>query len=188
MKWYIIFLCFHSIIIILTICSKTCVCYHRAFLLGRQGLGKTVQMISLICTNSAKPGSSSTKLKKIVTAGMKTAQGRTSVSCFFCTVLMPVAQPLTHVVVAHIYFSGAGPTLIVAPLSVVKTWQDQFAHHVEKGALNVFIYHGTSRKSAAELQKYDVVITTYVAQHLFSIKLFLTCVVPISISSLAIVA
>ncbi len=107
---------------------------------------------------------------------------------FFCTVLMPVAQPLTHVVVAHIYFSGAGPTLIVAPLSVVKTWQDQFAHHVEKGALNVFIYHGTSRKSAAELQKYDVVITTYVAQHLFSIKLFLTCVVPISIPSLAIVA
>jgi hypothetical protein len=27
----------------------------------------------------------------------------------------------------------AGPTLIVAPLSVVKTWEDQFAVHVDKG-------------------------------------------------------
>jgi SNF2 family DNA or RNA helicase len=54
-------------------------------------------------------------------------------------------------------------TLVVAPLALIKQWEDEIKTKVAKShALRVLVHHGTSRtKSALELKKYDVVITTY---------------------------
>jgi SNF2 family DNA or RNA helicase len=53
-------------------------------------------------------------------------------------------------------------TLLVAPLSAVKNWEDQILEHMKPGALMYCIYHGPNRTSNAfELSKYDVVVTTY---------------------------
>jgi SWI/SNF-related matrix-associated actin-dependent regulator of chromatin subfamily A3 len=60
--------------------------------------------------------------------------------------------------------SGRGPTLIVAPLSVMSNWSGQILHHVHgEHALKVYTYHGTARvdMSASDFGEYDVVITTY---------------------------
>lgn len=57
-----------------------------------------------------------------------------------------------------------GPTLIVAPLSVMSNWTSQAAQHISKEhALNVYIYHGTGRvhMKAADFAQYDIVLTTY---------------------------
>ncbi|KAF2485693.1 SNF2 family N-terminal domain-containing protein [Neohortaea acidophila] len=54
-------------------------------------------------------------------------------------------------------------TLVVAPLALIKQWEDEIKTKVAKShALRVLVHHGPSRtKSAIELKKYDVVITTY---------------------------
>lgn len=54
-------------------------------------------------------------------------------------------------------------TLVVAPLALIKQWEDEIKTKVSRShALRVLVHHGPSRtKSAYELKKYDVVITTY---------------------------
>lgn len=54
-------------------------------------------------------------------------------------------------------------TLVVAPLALIKQWESEIKTKVTRShALKVLVHHGPSRtKSAAELKKYDVVITTY---------------------------
>ncbi|KAK7005619.1 DNA repair protein rad5 [Favolaschia claudopus] len=53
-------------------------------------------------------------------------------------------------------------TLIVAPLSILSNWEKQIEDHCESGALTYYVYYGTKRDiGAKDLQKYDVVITTY---------------------------
>ncbi|TFK44820.1 SNF2 family N-terminal domain-containing protein [Crucibulum laeve] len=53
-------------------------------------------------------------------------------------------------------------TLIVAPLSVLSNWEKQIADHCAQRALSTYVYYGNKRSlSAAELQKFDIVITTY---------------------------
>jgi len=54
-------------------------------------------------------------------------------------------------------------TLVVAPLALIKQWEDEIKTKVSKThPLRVLVHHGASRtKSANELKKYDVVITTY---------------------------
>ncbi|KAK5108433.1 hypothetical protein LTR62_008320 [Meristemomyces frigidus] len=54
-------------------------------------------------------------------------------------------------------------TLVVAPLALIKQWEDEIKTKVTRShALRVLVHHGANRtKSAAELKKYDVVITTY---------------------------
>ncbi|KAF7376249.1 DNA repair protein rad5 [Mycena sanguinolenta] len=53
-------------------------------------------------------------------------------------------------------------TLIVAPLSVLSNWEKQIHDHCVPGALTSYVYYGTKRDiDTDELQKYDVVITTY---------------------------
>ncbi|EON68641.1 hypothetical protein W97_07899 [Coniosporium apollinis CBS 100218] len=54
-------------------------------------------------------------------------------------------------------------TLVVAPLALIKQWEAEIKSKVTKShALRVLVHHGPSRtKRAADLQKYDVVITTY---------------------------
>ncbi|KAK0345257.1 hypothetical protein LTR59_015971 [Friedmanniomyces endolithicus] len=54
-------------------------------------------------------------------------------------------------------------TLVVAPLALIKQWEAEIKTKVTRShTLRVLLHHGPSRtKSAKELQKYDVVITTY---------------------------
>ncbi|OQN98356.1 hypothetical protein B0A48_15623 [Cryoendolithus antarcticus] len=54
-------------------------------------------------------------------------------------------------------------TLVVAPLALIKQWEGEIKSKVTRShSMKVLIHHGPSRtKSAAELKKYDVVITTY---------------------------
>ncbi|KAA6413716.1 MAG: snf2 family helicase [Lasallia pustulata] len=57
-----------------------------------------------------------------------------------------------------------GPTLIIAPVSVMSNWSGQITRHVAPDkALRVLTYHGGSKKhmNAKDFQKYDVVISTY---------------------------
>jgi len=54
-------------------------------------------------------------------------------------------------------------TLVVAPLALIRQWEDEIKTKVTRShALRVLVHHGASRtKSASELKKYDIVITTY---------------------------
>jgi SNF2 family DNA or RNA helicase len=54
-------------------------------------------------------------------------------------------------------------TLVVAPLALIKQWEGEIKTKVSrKHAMKVLVHHGPSRtKDAAQLKKYDVVITTY---------------------------
>ncbi|KAK8079289.1 hypothetical protein PG994_003096 [Apiospora phragmitis] len=55
-------------------------------------------------------------------------------------------------------------TLIVAPLALLKQWEAEIRHKVERHyRLKTFIYHSQNKKgmTAAKLMKYDVVLTTY---------------------------
>ena len=50
----------------------------------------------------------------------------------------------------------------VIPLSVLSNWQSQIDEHCAPGALTYVTYYGANRNlGAEELEKYDVVLTTY---------------------------
>ncbi|KAB5566446.1 SNF2 family N-terminal domain-containing protein [Coniochaeta sp. 2T2.1] len=54
-------------------------------------------------------------------------------------------------------------TLVVAPLALIRQWEAEIKDKITPDkALKVYVHHGPSRtKSARELMRYDVVITTY---------------------------
>ncbi|KAJ3182136.1 hypothetical protein HDU85_003178 [Gaertneriomyces sp. JEL0708] len=53
-------------------------------------------------------------------------------------------------------------TLIVAPLALIKQWEQEIATKTKKGSLSVLLYHGSSRsKDLKKITSHDVVITTY---------------------------
>lgn len=54
-------------------------------------------------------------------------------------------------------------TLVVAPLAVIKQWEAEISNRVDSDhKLRVCVHHGPKRtRHAADLRKYDVVITTY---------------------------
>ncbi|GMP97869.1 hypothetical protein CsSME_00045965 [Camellia sinensis var. sinensis] len=52
-------------------------------------------------------------------------------------------------------------TLIVCPPSVFATWVTQLREHTRPGRLKVYMYYGERTQDAEELQKYDIVLTTY---------------------------
>jgi SWI/SNF-related matrix-associated actin-dependent regulator of chromatin subfamily A3 len=55
-----------------------------------------------------------------------------------------------------------GPTLIVAPLSVLSNWESQIQFHVhEEHMPRILMFHPFKPLSTAEMQRYDVVITSY---------------------------
>jgi SWI/SNF-related matrix-associated actin-dependent regulator of chromatin subfamily A3 len=59
---------------------------------------------------------------------------------------------------------GAGPTLVVAPLTVMSNWQQQIERHVhEEHRPSVLIYHGkgTNGITSAALSKFGMVVTSY---------------------------
>ncbi|CAK9143667.1 unnamed protein product [Ilex paraguariensis] len=56
---------------------------------------------------------------------------------------------------------GSKTTLIVCPASVFSTWVTQLREHTRPGRLKVYIYYGERTNDPDELQKYDIVLTTY---------------------------
>ncbi|BAE61932.1 unnamed protein product [Aspergillus oryzae RIB40] len=53
-------------------------------------------------------------------------------------------------------------TLIVAPVGVMSNWKNQIQDHTHsESAPQVHVYHGTGKKEAANLDQYDVVVTSY---------------------------
>ncbi|KAK2040137.1 SNF2 family domain-containing protein [Colletotrichum somersetense] len=65
-------------------------------------------------------------------------------------------------VISLILTGGPGPTLIVAPLSVMSNWEQQIRRHVKQEHLpKIFTYHGSNRATKNELAHYQVVITSY---------------------------
>lgn len=64
-------------------------------------------------------------------------------------------------------FEQKSPTLIIVPKRIIYQWYDEFKDRLEENALSVYLYYddefSEARKniSASELQKYDVVLTTY---------------------------
>jgi len=66
-------------------------------------------------------------------------------------------------VISLILTGGSGPTLIVAPVSVMSNWAQQVDRHVHKEhAPRVLVHHGAKKTtSKAELEKYDMVVTSY---------------------------
>ncbi len=64
--------------------------------------------------------------------------------------------------ISLIVTGGPGPTLIVAPLTVMSNWKQQVERHVhEEHAPEVSIFHGTQRKLTAAQAKSGVVVTSY---------------------------
>ncbi|KAF7315555.1 hypothetical protein MIND_00070800 [Mycena indigotica] len=62
----------------------------------------------------------------------------------------------------HASPSFSNSTLIVVPLSVLSNWEKQIGDHCVPGALSHYVYYGPKRDIGAnELQRFDVVITTY---------------------------
>ncbi|KAJ1982452.1 hypothetical protein H4R34_001711 [Dimargaris verticillata] len=57
--------------------------------------------------------------------------------------------------------TSTGPTLIVGPVAVVDQWVAEVKAKTHPGTLTVYKYHGATKITAAELQRYDVVVTTY---------------------------
>ncbi|PFH35129.1 SWI2/SNF2-containing protein RAD16 [Besnoitia besnoiti] len=55
-----------------------------------------------------------------------------------------------------------GRTLVVTPLAALLQWKDELEKFVRPGRLSVLVYHGPFRRGLkSELDKYDVVLTTY---------------------------
>ncbi|KAL5043945.1 hypothetical protein BDW71DRAFT_216068 [Aspergillus fruticulosus] len=53
-------------------------------------------------------------------------------------------------------------TLIISPVGVMSNWRNQIQEHTNpEQALRVLIYHGPGKKESANLDQYDVVVTSY---------------------------
>ncbi|XP_047318734.1 putative SWI/SNF-related matrix-associated actin-dependent regulator of chromatin subfamily A member 3-like 1 [Impatiens glandulifera] len=52
-------------------------------------------------------------------------------------------------------------TLVVCPPSVISTWVTQLGDHTKPGSMKMYMYYGERTDDPKELQKYDIVLTTY---------------------------
>src|SRR6266516_2900144 len=61
------------------------------------------------------------------------------------------------------YNTPGKSTLVVAPLALIRQWEQEISDKVaDSHKLRVCVHHGSQRtKRSADLKKYDVVITTY---------------------------
>lgn len=102
------------------------------------GLGKTLQILSLIVTTL--PASEEYAKKKPPPPPPRPAKGPEPEQPVMC----------------------AKTTLLICPLSTIGNWEEQVATHVQEDALNYYIYHGNKREQDIEkLVEYDMIITTY---------------------------
>ena len=110
-------------------------------LADEMGMGKTIQMISLLLTNKAlshddDPG-----------AARQDELRDTSDVAHDVNPETPMPR---------------GGNLIVVPTVALRQWQSELALFCRKGSLSVAVYHGASRNaSASDLCKSDIVLTSY---------------------------
>ena len=96
------------------------------------GMGKTIQIISLIATNRQSR--------------------RMAISSASSSNMMDVSSSSSY----------SSATLVVTPLSVLQQWANEIANNTVADALKVYIYHGSDRvKKVSFLSDYDVVLTTF---------------------------
>lgn len=97
------------------------------------GLGKTIEMLSLMATTKRD--------------AEKFAEEN----------LVPTTEADSQ------YRCHSKATLLIAPLSTIQNWESQVREHVKPGALSTYVYHGSNRSSNAyELaNNYDLIVTTY---------------------------
>lgn len=96
------------------------------------GLGKTIQALALIASTMDQ-------------------------AYFFGQTQLRRASEAESDLLAH-----SRATLLVAPVSTVKNWEDQIAAHTKPGSVTYHVYHGTNRiRNPFKLADNDVVITTY---------------------------
>ncbi|KAA8895373.1 helicase-like protein [Sphaerosporella brunnea] len=100
------------------------------------GLGKTLQILSLIVTTQED-------------------------SCAFAKSPKPLPKavqdnvPLPPVM-------NAKTTLLISPLSTISNWEEQIHAHVQEGTLKYHLYHGNKREADPKvLAEFDLLITTY---------------------------
>ncbi|SPO40446.1 related to ULS1  len=131
--------------------------YKGGILADSMGLGKTVQMLALVVSN--RPGQEGASIDNVAPDTPVKKRGP-----------KPKYAPPTKAAsgtaataaaaAARAQVKGKG-TLIIAPLAVVKQWEREVLEKTDAG-LTVYVHHGPKRaKSAAELARYDVVVTTY---------------------------
>ncbi|KAH6710614.1 SNF2 family N-terminal domain-containing protein [Leptodontidium sp. MPI-SDFR-AT-0119] len=57
--------------------------------------------------------------------------------------------------------AGVKTTLLIVPLALIQSWEEQFKLHLRKDSLKVHVFHGQNRKTVDFLTTFDVVITTF---------------------------
>lgn len=109
------------------------------------GLGKTIQTIALLLLNPRPKKQSPSKTKDGSTDPERTTKKRSKSS------KETIPDSFVH------------STLIVAPLALIKQWESEIQTKIDGDSkMTVLVHHGPGRtKSADELKRYDVVITTY---------------------------
>ncbi|KAD3336225.1 hypothetical protein R6Q59_028546 [Mikania micrantha] len=115
------------------------------------GLGKTLTLLSLIALDKCKVSTDGTceaiepENEQLVTRSRKRSRkGSKKQKTEECT-------------------GGVDPkmTLVVCPPSVFSTWITQLTEHTKRGKLKAYLYYGDRTQDVSELQKYDIVLTTY---------------------------
>ncbi|KAF8544842.1 SNF2 family N-terminal domain-containing protein [Trichophaea hybrida] len=100
------------------------------------GLGKTLQILSLIVATQAESHAFSKRPKPRAQA-------------------VKDNEPKPPIM-------NAKTTLLISPLSTISNWEEQIQTHVQEGTLNYHLYHGSRRETNPKvLAEYDLVITTY---------------------------
>jgi len=138
--------------------------------LFKQGLGKTISMISLILALRSLQSKSKTddmcnrKTEALNldddddNGGIDVEKRKNSVES---DDLLLNREPSSSTQAPSRKRPAAG-TLVVCPASVLRQWARELDEKVGEEKLSVLVYHGGSRtKSHIELAKYDVVLTTY---------------------------
>ncbi|RZC77727.1 hypothetical protein C5167_002126 [Papaver somniferum] len=133
------------------------------------GLGKTLTLLSLIATN--RPDNTSNgSLDKLGEDGEQEEQWSVLVSGNESKKRKQILKTVdsnkkrrtnTDLEDGNCGVLGPRTTLVVCPPSVFSTWVTQLNEHTRPGHLKVYMYYGTRTNDPEELQKYDIVLTTY---------------------------
>ncbi|KAI3993959.1 hypothetical protein MKX01_002972 [Papaver californicum] len=133
------------------------------------GLGKTLTLLSLIATN--KPDNTSSRsldnlgkdgeqeeMLSVSVSGNKSKKRKQILKIVDSNKKCRTNSDLED---GNCGVLGPRTTLVVCPPSVFSTWVTQLDEHTRPGHLKVYMYYGTRTNDSEELQKYDIVLTTY---------------------------
>ncbi|KAF9592159.1 hypothetical protein IFM89_012588, partial [Coptis chinensis] len=128
------------------------------------GLGKTLTLLSLIATNRAEDdvtlGDNGGEEREEVEMGKKGKGKRGKKVAVNSRKKRKMSDP--HIEDKEEEGVRTKGTLVVCPPSVMSTWITQLTEHTRRGSFKVYLYYGGERTQIVrELQKYDLVLTTY---------------------------